>query len=379
VTALTFDEFLDSRTEWNSALQQSLDNHIFLTWEWLSCWWKHYGKRRDFILVMIKDGDRILAAAPLMNTEYNLFGIKLKKIEFIGTPASDYQSFLLTAKKPEYARTMINYSTSITPDWDCLEFEEVATDSETASILSTISEKPFKLEEDVSALCPYITLSSNFEDYFKQLGSNWRRNMRRWEKKMKQDFKVEFELCDNVDTVDDAMMTFFNLHQKRWQSKAQQGAFADKTFCDFHRDVAKCFAEKGWLKLCFLTLNDEPVSTVYAFKYAQKMFNYLSGFDPKYSEYRVGHLVFLHLIEHSIQNGIKEFDFMRGGESYKNLWNTVIRKNLKLTAIRKSLVPIVYNWIMHARARALMKDDSLSSALRKFGQPIFSKVLSTNN
>lgn len=378
VATLTFQEFLDARTEWNDALQRSLDNNIFLTWEWLSCWWKHYGNKRDFILITINDGEKILAAAPLMSTEYNLLGMKLRKIEFIGTPASDYHSFLLTVKKPEYARTMIKYVTRIAPDWDCFEFEEVPTDSETAGVLRTISKEPFTLEEEIGTLCPYVILPSNFEDYLKGLGSNWRRNMRRWGKKLKQDFKAEFKICNNVETIDDALRTFFDLHQKRWQSRRQAGAFADKTFRDFHHDVAKSFVEKGWLTLCFLTLNDKPVSAVYAFKYAEKMFNYLTGFDPQYSKYRVGHLIFLYLIEHSMNNGIKEFDFMRGDESYKRLWNPIIRKNLELRAIRKTFVPIVYNWIMHARARAINKNDGFSSLMRKIGRPIFGKVLPMN-
>jgi len=159
---------------------------------------------------------------------------------------------------------------------------------------------------------------------------------------------------------------------------AQSCAFAERKFRDFHNDVARSFAERGWLNLCFLTLNDEPVSSVYAFKYSQKMFNYLSGFNPQYSEYRVGHLVFLYLIEYSINNGMREFDFMRGDESYKRLWNPTIRENLKLTMIRKAFAPIVYSWIMHARSRALVKNDLFSSLMRKIGRPVFSKVLSTN-
>jgi len=313
-----------------------------------------------------------------MNTQYNLFGMKLRKIEFIGTPASDYHTFLLTARDPEYTRTIINYVNRLAPDWDCFEFEEVPTDSETAGVLRTLPKKSFNFEEEISALCPYIILPSRFEDYFEGLGSNWRRNMRRWGKKLNQDFKVEFKICDSVETIEDTLKAFFSLHQKRWRSKGQPGAFTDKAFCDFHHDVAKYFAEKGWLTLCFLTLDDEPVSTVYAFKYAQKMFNYLSGFDPQYSEYRVGHLVFLYLIKHSMNNGIKEFDFMRGDESYKRLWNPMMRKNLKLGAIRKTFVPIVYSWIMHARARAIMKNDRFSSLMRKIGRPIAGKVLSTN-
>ena len=30
------------RQEWNSVLQQSAGNTIFLTWEWIASWWAAY-------------------------------------------------------------------------------------------------------------------------------------------------------------------------------------------------------------------------------------------------------------------------------------------------------------------------------------------------
>jgi CelD/BcsL family acetyltransferase involved in cellulose biosynthesis len=148
-----------------------------------------------------------------------------------------------------------------------------------------------------------------------------------------------------LDALDEAMETFFNLHQIRWQSQKRDGVFVVQRFRDFHLDVAKSFAERGWLNLCFLTLNDEPVSAIYAFKYRNKMFNYLTGFNPKYSEYHVGHILFLYSIKNSIENGLREFDFMRGDETYKQQWNTLIRNNLEVRAIKKRIVPIVYDFI----------------------------------
>ena len=360
VAALTFEEFLDARTEWDFALQRSLDKNIFLTWEWLSSWWRHYGDKRRFILVAVSGNEKILAAAPLMSSKYKLYGLKLGKMEFSGTPAADYHTFLLTEKRTEHVKLIMEYANYVAADWDCIEFKEVPEDSETVKILRAFSKESFKFEERIINLCPYILLPGKFEDYFQGLGSNWRRNMRRWGKKLKKDYKVDFNIHNDLDTLDGAMKTFFNLHQKRWQSQKHSGAFADPKFRDFHHDVAKSFAEKGWLSLCFLTLNGEPVSAVYAFKYANKIFNYLTGFDPQYSEYRVGHLIFMYFIKHSIENGLREFDFMRGGESYKLQWKALTRRNLEVRAVRKRIVPMVYDWIT--------KNDKLTPLVYKLGE-----------
>ena len=360
IAELTFEEFLESRTIWDDALRRSLDNHIFLTWEWLSNWWKHYGDKRRFLLVAIRDGERILAAAPLMSSKYKLYGLELRKIEFIATPASDYHSFLLTEKKPEYIKMIIEFVNHIATEWGCIELKEIPEDSETAKLLRTISNDSFKFEERILNRCPYVLLPRKFEDYLQRLSYSFRKNLRRYERKLRKEYKMNFEIYNDTETIDYAMKTFFSLHQKRWQSQKQPGAFSDLAFRDFHLDVARSFAEKGWLALNFLTLNDEPVAASHDFKYAQKIFHYLSGFDPQYSRYSVGNIRHMLIIKHCIENGLTEYDLMRGDESYKTKWDISLRRNLEVRAIKRKIIPIVYNWIT--------KNDKFSPLTSELGK-----------
>lgn len=76
IAQLSYEEFLENKSLWNNTLQRSVDNNLFLTWEWLSNWWKHYKDNREFLLVYIADGDKMLAAAPLMGSEYRSLGMK---------------------------------------------------------------------------------------------------------------------------------------------------------------------------------------------------------------------------------------------------------------------------------------------------------------
>jgi CelD/BcsL family acetyltransferase involved in cellulose biosynthesis len=296
-------------------------------------------------MVTVRDGEKILAAAPLMSSKYRLYGLELRKIEFIATPASDYHSFLLTEKKPEYVKMMLEHVNRTATEWDCIELQEIPEDSETAKILRNISKAPFKFEERIMNQCPYTLLPSKFEDYLQGLSYSFRKNLRRYERKLQKQFKVDFRICNDIDNVDVAIRTFFDLHQKEWQSKKQRGAFSDQKFRDFHIDIARAFAKKGWLTLNFLMLNDEPVVAGYDFIYAHKLFYYLSGFNPRYSKYNVGHLRHMYLIKHCIEKGIKEYDFMRGNEPYKTRWNTTIRKNLEVRAIKRRIIPLVYDWL----------------------------------
>jgi CelD/BcsL family acetyltransferase involved in cellulose biosynthesis len=352
---LSFEDFLDSKALWEDVLRRSLDNHIFLTWEWLSTWWKHYGDKRRFFLIVVTEGKKILAAAPLMYTRYNLLGLGIKKMECLTDPAADYHTFLLTKERPECVRLIMDYAEKEVADWDSIELSDVPQNSETARLLALLGPK-FNFKRRVQNRCPYAKLPTKFEDYFQGLGFNLRRNLHKCERRAKKDYKVAFGICSNKEDIKREMETFFVLHQKRWQSKNQAGAFSDQRFRDFHLDVAECFAERGWLALNTITLNATPATAGYAFVYGKKLYSYLSGFDPQFSKYRIGSLRLMYLIRHCIVKGLTEYDFMRGDEPYKEQWNTSVRNNLEFWVTRKKIVPVVYS--------AVTKNNRLSGLVR---------------
>lgn len=343
IAELTFEEFLGARSLWDDALRRSPDNHVFLTWEWLSRWWRHYGGGRRFLLVTVVDGEKIIAAAPLMSSRYKLLGLGIRKIEFIGTPASDYHSFLLTKKEIECGKMMIRYADRAAMRWDCFELSEIPEDSQTAGVLRTLSGSSSRFEERTLSLCPYVSLPTNFEDCLQRLSPSFRKNLLRYERKLEREFKVGFEVHNDIETISSAMKILFDLHGKRWQSKKQAGAFGEKKFRDFHLDVGRAFAERGWLALNFLTLDGEPVAAGYDFKYGQKLFYYLSGFDPEFSKYNIGHLRHMYLMRYCIENGLGEYDFLRGDEPYKLRWNTFLRRNLEIRAKKRRIIPVLYD------------------------------------
>ena len=68
------------------------------------------------------------------------------------------------------------------------------------------------------------------------------------------------------------MALFFDLHQKRWKSRGGIGAFSSDKIRAIFLDRAKLFAQKGWLGLYFLTVNDKPVAANYSLKYNKKLY-----------------------------------------------------------------------------------------------------------
>lgn len=347
---------------WNDVLRRSRDNNIFSTWEWLSSWWKHFGEGRRLRILLAKERDEIVAIAPLMWSKYKLlrFG-KLRKIEFIGTSASDYNVFILTENKPEHLQLFLNYLINCS-DWDILELKDIPETSLSADLLRrTIIDLPQKLRNEVIVcnVCPYLSLPDSFGTFMKSLSGRKRKHLRRNMGKLKEEYKVEFKRYDEFGSVKQAMTAFIQLHQEEWRSKNMLGAFYLPGFSDFHLEVAERFAKKGWLGLYFLTVDDRPISAQYTFEYNKKMHLYLTGFSLDYSKYSVGHLILMCAIENCIQKGLKEYDMMRGAEPYKFRRGAKNRKNLEVRFIRRGFLGRMYSWAM--------KSDTALSIMLKLG------------
>lgn len=51
-------------TEWNQLLNQSSNDTVFLTWEWVRSWWSSYGNARDLLIIKVeRDGELWSGAA----------------------------------------------------------------------------------------------------------------------------------------------------------------------------------------------------------------------------------------------------------------------------------------------------------------------------
>jgi CelD/BcsL family acetyltransferase involved in cellulose biosynthesis len=347
------DDFSCLEEEWSSLLKSNvLGDNVFLTLDWLSTWWKHFGHGRRLLLLTVEDGNDVIAIAPLTLSKYKLpfFG-SIRKVEFLGVGGSDYNNFIIVDKESECLRLIANYLVRNVDGWDWVELREIPENSENPSYVESLFSglsfsSNLKLRRRVCNLCPYISLPESFEVFIKRLSKNLRQNLNKYLRRIRKEHGVELKRYDETGFgVREAMNIFVRLHGKRWASKCLPGAFRDLVFLNFHLDVAECFDRNGWLGLYFLMVDDKPVAAQYNFEYGGKMYYYLAGFDPEYSVYSVGNLLTMFILERCICRGFKEYDMMRGDEPYKLFWTDTCRRNFEIRLVRGGFSKEFYEWL----------------------------------
>jgi len=71
------------------------------------------------------------------------------------------------------------------------------------------------------------------------------------------------------------------------------------------------------LRFCILELDARPIAVVMCFDYNDTIYLYNNGYDPQFNSLSVGVISKVLIIEESIQNGKKKYDFLKGAETYK--------------------------------------------------------------
>lgn len=279
-----------------------VSGNVFGTPEWLATWWQHFGDDQEARFHTVRDADRLVALIPLV-----LWRRAPRVLRFAGHGPSDVMGPVCApADRPAAAAGLERVLDE--DDWDVLLAERLPS----ADLLTdSLRERELKSEES-----PVLEIAGrSWDDYLAAKSSNFRQQARRRERKLAKEHDIRFRLADDPDRLDADLEDLFLLHNLRWQGYS--GALLERRAA-FHRDFAHHALERGWLRLWLLELNGRTVAAVYGLRFAGRELFYQAGRDPDYDRNAVGFVLLVHSIREAFNDGLEAYDFLRGGEDYKD-------------------------------------------------------------
>lgn len=313
--------FRSLRESWNELLKNSPDNNIFLTWEWLFTWWRHFGNNHELKILIVKESGKIIGIAPLMLSRYGKSIFTVNIIENIcAVRWCDYSGFIVEKNRPQALDMLLGYLGNILKDNRyILRISNIPDHSGFLQLLrnkyDTIS-RSFKINETEMASCPYITLPATWEEYLRPLPKRRRWHIKQKKGKLRKNHTVDLVKNPGPD-IRGQIAFLFELHRKRWQGSSVGNLFASQQMRDFYLDLSEACHQHNWLDFSFLHIDGQPISGCWAFVYNGIFYYHTIALDPSYYRYGAGTVHMLMLIEDAIQNGLKKFDMLKGAEEYK--------------------------------------------------------------
>lgn len=299
---------------WDELVRASVYPSVFVTRSFQRIWWNHFGTDRTMKILAVRDNSGSPACIFTMVSKDDP-GCSIPVLELPGdTDVWDHRDIVVRRGTEEKAcRALLEYLEG--EDWKSLDFRSIPEGSTVMSaFVGQAADVGYEVDVAGESSCPLLVLPRTFDDYLWLLGKKERHEVRRKLRRAASLGDVALTVFRDGEGLRRGMETFLSLHRSSYRAK---DLFMSADMGDFFMDLAFAAARDGFLHLFLLELDGRPVAALLCFSHLDTIYAYNSGYDPDYTGISPGIVLFAHAIRYSIEEGFGRFDFLRGGEPYK--------------------------------------------------------------
>lgn len=291
-----------------------MQNTIFQTSAYLMAYRRCFGRGKKFHRLQVPGG-----AAYLMSR-----GRSAHRLEWWGAGIHDVGG--ASYDNPMAARALWHRIESLARRHHAAQLAQVPLDCELVELAKASGWIVQEAEP-----CPVLELPTEWDEYVKSLGKNMREQIKRYPKRLEKQFAVEYELAQTPEQVHRALNDLFRLHGKRWRARGQTGVLATPRRQSFHRHLCSALLKRDRLRLWSLRCDGQAACVLLSYFYEGRYSFFIGGFEPEMMRWSVGTCLFARVFAAAIEEGAREFDFLRGEEEYKYRYGAVNRNYLTLS------------------------------------------------
>ncbi|MCB8984293.1 MAG: GNAT family N-acetyltransferase [Ardenticatenaceae bacterium] len=321
--------FAELAAEWDELASQGITDTPFQTCAYQEAWWQHLQPpEADLHTVTARTEDGRLAA---IGCFYIVEGV----LHFNGcVEETDYLDLIVRAEEAEAGWTAV-FQQLLQPDfphWHTARLCNIPATSPTRRLLPQLAQaNGLDCQEELAEVCPIIALPATFDAYLDLLDSKQRREVQR---KLRRAAGADAQLIivgpddDLPQAVDDflALLQRSTFEKRDWLTDGRRAVF---------HQVAQSAMAAGTLQLMFIEVNNQKAAALFNFDYRDRIWVYNSGLDPEaFGALSLGVVLTAKAIEHAIENGRADFDFLRGNETYKYRFGAQDTEIFRLTLTR---------------------------------------------
>jgi len=352
ITIWNKSDFYSSKITWTNLLGRSSSDQLFMSWEWMSCWWKVFSDESmqlAIVVVKVKNTDNVLGIAPmyLTNTRIKSF-IKVKRLQFIGncwrgknTMRTELLDFIVDNNYQNEITTLLFEVLEKEFRWGECVMQDLPKSSVTYSNLiarDKNNNQMLRISDEFQNY--YLPLNIEFNSYLQSLGKNTRKRIFNRRKVLSDIGDIKFYISKKAD-LDEAFKQLDRLHQIRWHKPI----FGPSAF-KFNIMLSSILAKLNGVQFSFITCNDRIVSVQYNFIVNNQKYNIQAGFDTHFNrKVSLGYLHFGYEIENSIDEGLDIYHLLAGegkNTDYKEHLTSTGTDSINITIVRSPLLKILY-------------------------------------
>lgn len=365
---VTIDAFCALSAEWDELLDNATANNPFLSHQWLLAWWQEYGKGELQLLTIRGQNNKLLGILPLYRRiVFRIFPVRVLKLMGSSRVSSDFLECIVRKNCEQIVyKACLEALKQTRCSWDILQLQDMAQDSQFYKYIYNSHIPGIETSCDPGKVCPYLTLPDSWQILLNGLSANVRQKVGRYRRGLEKIGKTELEQVTDAADLHQALSDVIRLRKDRMKQKGLSSSKVTNNYIRFNKNVMQRFIACNRLRLYFLKVNDKRVAYIYLFSAKDTIYFYQTGFDSLWSHHRVGFVLMGMVLEKSIEDGFKRFEFLRGDERYKYEWGEVKSTQLVDVNIARRTLPAMF---MLESSRVLIKIKKIIKSILSMPVP----------
>ena len=319
-------EFLKLQSDWERLFKENPRHSPFLAWGWVNAWLKHIAGQHELQIACLRDDSgTLLFVLPLVRrTGNHRFGsTQVTLVCNYGPECSENLGCLCVSDLESHsaelsARAIANFiGRHDTISLGCLD-SAMDYPSRLKAAMQT-SGRNIRLRPDVA--CPTVRLPGSWDEYLRQLSSNFRSQVRRSNRQIGgiEQSQPHFRSIGPSEAETFAH-ELIRLNRSRMQVKGEVSSLEDEAFRTFLDEAISYMASHGFAWMDSIERDNEVLGSALNLVHGDSVCYYMGGFDDRVKKLRPGSALFALVIKRCIDGGYAEYDFLRGAEPYKYRW-----------------------------------------------------------
>ncbi len=319
--------------EWDALLKQSITPVPFLSFDFQRRWWETRGggewNDAELHLLTASRNGSLTGVAPLFKTSRD----GNPHLMLVGShEVFDYLDFITRpGDLPEFLEAVLQYIQESEPDVKTFDLYNLIEHSPSLPAIEQAGVKlGWKVDVQQIQPCPYIPMDGDWETYLAGIDKKQRHEIRRKLRRFEELDGTRWYIVEDPGQLHTEMDAFL----KMMDQDNEKHVFLTPAMHTFMHDVAQAAMEAGVLQLSFLEIEGEKAAGKFILHHDGKLLAYNSAVETRFRENSPGWVLLGYLLQWSAQNGIHEFDFMRGNEEYKYRFGAKDRFVMRATLTR---------------------------------------------
>lgn len=318
--------FVSLRGEWDDLLRGSEGDFLFLTHDWLACWWRHFGREgsgrgtMDLYVLLARESGRLCAAAPLVIETLTAWKVPVRLVRFLGHGVSDYSEFLAEKGSGAGVEAILGHLAARAGLWDVLLLEELRPSPGNDDLIRRCLERrDLRTQTAPGSTCPFVRIRGDWNDHYSQrFSSDTRRRQERYRRSLRKEGDVRFSKVAGLEGGTGILDRLAETERRHPQHVSDRKGILN---ADIHRDFFREFLPRasanGWLSIFLLSCDDRVACYYLTFRYGDRHYLYATAYDRDFSKYSVGRQLMLMMLEDLWSGDGAVVDFLRGDAPFK--------------------------------------------------------------